>query len=175
MKREDGFVVPLGVVLTSAHLTNGEQQDSLEQTYFTLNSDISLLPDAPMKLIPFTLGEKLQPSASHPEQAFKDPITQFRCLYDNDMEILLLIGKEENKEMQPARLSFLRELSGEEAGEQEEDLLHPSFDIFVFVDIFDNLGCLFAIPNGWKQDTRPSINPIPDSISLQLLSLVPQP
>lgn len=97
-------------MLTAAHVINGPDYDNLEQKYFTLNSDLAQVPDPSMKLIPFTLGDKLKISPSHPEEVFKDPITKFRCLNDNDVEILLLIGKSKVKDLKAARLSFLQNL-----------------------------------------------------------------
>ena len=51
---------------------------------------------------------------------FRDPINSFRCLHDNDIEILLLIGKAKVGDIEPARLSFFQDL-GVEVEEKSDE------------------------------------------------------
>ena len=64
--------------------------------------------DDAMKLVALKLGDKENtPPADKMEEHFLDPITNFRALHDNDIEILLLVGKEKVTGLGSAQVNFL--------------------------------------------------------------------
>ena len=62
-----------------------------------------------MKLFPLRLGEKENKilCAGEKKEDFLDPLTKFIALHDNDIEILLLVGKEKVTGLGSAELNFL--------------------------------------------------------------------
>ena len=62
-----------------------------------------------MQLVPLVVGEKSKEKSKEEKEHFIDPITRCTALHDNDVEILLILGKTKMPELESAAIQIRSE------------------------------------------------------------------